>query len=350
MNLMKMLSKVMTQLLNWTQKNEEIFLKRSACHFKLENFDKSLEDGNQVLKLNSKNEKGHLRVGMALFQLGKFKEAKNHFDSCLAIDSNHSQAKTWARKCGAELGPENSFSTASTSATDASLPTPSTSTTTTTTPSVPSSNPEPKQTVGAPEEKPQFTQSGTLKIRHEWYQTPTHVTVSVLCKNVKKEDAKIQIKERSLLVELSLPTGAEYQLDLQLEGSVDPNNTKISFLSTRIEIAMPKLKLLHWKNLEGSGDQTEYSNAQSSSSTTSSHKPKKNWDKILEDDKDEEQDINQVFQSIFANGTDEQKKAMMKSFTESGGTVLSTNWDEVGSKTVKGSPPAGMEMHSWNEK
>lgn len=40
---------------------------------------------------------------------------------------------------------------------------------------------------------------------------------------------------------------------------------------------------------------------------------------------------------------------MMKSFTESGGTVLSTNWDEVGKAPVKGSPPEGMEMHSWNE-
>jgi hypothetical protein len=30
---------------------------------------------------------------------------------------------------------------------------------------------------------------------------------------------------------------------------------------------------------------------------------------------------------------------MIKSFTESGGTVLSTNWEEVGKGPVKGSPP-----------
>ena len=29
---------------------------------------------------------------------------------------------------------------------------------------------------------------------------------------------------------------------------------------------------------------------------------------------------------MFSDGTDEQKKAMMKSFQESGGTCLSTNW------------------------
>lgn len=34
---------------------------------------------------------------------------------------------------------------------------------------------------------------------------------------------------------------------------------------------------------------------------------------------------------------------MIKSFTESGGTVLSTNWDEVGAKKVDVRPPDGCE-------
>lgn len=33
---------------------------------------------------------------------------------------------------------------------------------------------------------------------------------------------------------------------------------------------------------------------------------------------------------------------MMKSFTESNGTCLSTNWDEVGKGTVETRPPEGM--------
>ena len=40
---------------------------------------------------------------------------------------------------------------------------------------------------------------------------------------------------------------------------------------------------------------------------------------------------------------------MVKSFTESGGTVLSTNWQDVGKREVKGSPPKGLEMKSWKE-
>lgn len=32
---------------------------------------------------------------------------------------------------------------------------------------------------------------------------------------------------------------------------------------------------------------------------------------------------------------------------ESNGTVLSTNWKDVGSKKVEGSPPDGMELKKW---
>ena len=68
--------------------------------------------------------------------------------------------------------------------------------------------------------------------------------------------------------------------------------------------------------------------------------------------------LNKVFRDIYSNGSDgkprdllkekkvlicdkylEQRRAMIKSFYESGGTVLSTNWDEVGKGEVKGSPP-----------
>ena len=64
---------------------------------------------------------------------------------------------------------------------------------------------------------------------------------------------------------------------------------------------------------------------------------RKDWSKIekelLADEKEEEEKSNQsvddFFKKIYANATDEQKRAMIKSFQTSNGTVLSTNWDEV---------------------
>ena len=57
--------------------------------------------------------------------------------------------------------------------------------------------------------------------------------------------------------------------------------------------------------------------------------------------------INHLFQNIYANANDETKRAMMKSFQESNGTVLSTNWNEVGKEKVEMKPPDSMEFKKW---
>jgi len=38
---------------------------------------------------------------------------------------------------------------------------------------------------------------------------------------------------------------------------------------------------------------------------------------------------------------------MQKSFVESNGTVLSTNWSEIGSKKVETQAPGGMEVKKY---
>nr|GMD56719.1 protein SGT1 homolog B-like [Ipomoea batatas] len=87
-----------------------------------------------------------------------------------------------------------------------------------------------------------------------------------------------------------------------------------------------------------------------------SSKPKgKNWDKLEAQMKKEEKEekldgdaaLNKFFRDIYQDADEDTRRAMMKSFVESNGTVLSTNWKEVGSKKVEGSPPDGMELKKW---
>uniref|UniRef100_A0A915IUW4 SGS domain-containing protein n=1 Tax=Romanomermis culicivorax TaxID=13658 RepID=A0A915IUW4_ROMCU len=88
---------------------------------------------------------------------------------------------------------------------------------------------------------------------------------------------------------------------------------------------------------------------------SSSSRGPKNWDRIAKEAEEEEknekydgdQAVNRLFQQIYADSSDEVKKAMMKSFTESKGTVLSTNWDEVKRDKVDCKPPSGMEFKKW---
>jgi suppressor of G2 allele of SKP1 len=96
--------------------------------------------------------------------------------------------------------------------------------------------------------------------------------------------------------------------------------------------------------------------------STSTRKPGKNWDgistQILDSEKDAtvEQDpnvggdasLNDFFKKLFSDADEDTKRAMMKSFQESGGTTLSTNWDEVKKGPVEVKPPAGSEWKKWN--
>jgi suppressor of G2 allele of SKP1 len=89
---------------------------------------------------------------------------------------------------------------------------------------------------------------------------------------------------------------------------------------------------------------------------------KKNWEgittEILSSEKEitTEEDpnvggdntLNSFFQKIFGDADDDAKRAMMKSYQESGGTTLSTNWDEVKGGKVEVKPPAGSEWKKWN--
>ena len=75
-----------------------------------------------------------------------------------------------------------------------------------------------------------------------------------------------------------------------------------------------------------------------------SSKQKKDWGKL---DKEIEKDLakekpegdgalNALFKQIYERSDEDTRRAMIKSYQTSGGTVLSTNWDEVARKDYEG--------------
>ncbi|KAG9241445.1 SGS domain-containing protein [Calycina marina] len=206
------------------------------------------------------------------------------------------------------------------------------------------------------------------KIRTEWYQNPTTVTISIMAKGVPNEKAEVFIKQNSL--EVSFPTTDTDTYDYTLSPllhKIDTSNSSFRITPHKIEITLAKsVAGTKWATLEGN-DIVKQPEAEVKSSTvvppaavfrendkppaypTSSRRGPKNWDTVTNDaDLDEGGDeMNSFFQRLYKDADPDTKRAMMKSYQESNGTALSTNWADVGKKTVETSPPEGVEAKPW---
>ena len=91
----------------------------------------------------------------------------------------------------------------------------------------------------------------------------------------------------------------------------------------------------------------------------SSSKKKRDWNALdkeieseLANDKPEgDAALNGLFKQIYDRSDEETKRAMIKSYQTSGGTVLSTNWGEVADKDYEGKDrPEAPAGQSWAKK
>lgn len=358
----------------------------------MSNFLDAVADASAAIALDPRNAKAFLKKGVAAFSLDEFETALEAFHAVAELDPSEASCKMWIRKCKVELGitepnPKSSATAAPTTRTSHATAVPTTpsshaittrsgpigsepivaskpadTNTNISTNTDPSSNtpangnttpaqPTAPSVVTTPTPTPTPTPAPVFKPiapkKYDWYQNATHVVIEVFQKKVQERDVSLDVTERHMDLNIKLPEGREFTLDINLWGPVISGDTTRTVMQTKVEIKLKKQKAGQtWASLEPI---TAAPKAPSHPGTS------KDWDKIVnEGEKDEDKPtgdaaLQAVFQQIFANGSEEQRRAMVKSFTESGGTVLSTNWEEVGKGHVKGSPPPGQEMHKWGD-
>ncbi|KAK9465798.1 HSP20-like chaperone [Lipomyces arxii] len=188
-------------------------------------------------------------------------------------------------------------------------------------------------------------------VRHEWYQTSESVTVSLFIKNAPKDSTTIDIQPNSVLVSYPLATGSEFNFEIgPLAGEVDPAQCKTLVLRTKIEIKLVKKVPGKWAALESSDAEVIASTTDKPPTyPTSSKSGVKNWDSVaadlaksaLDGSEDDGGDAAMgFFKKLYADADPETQRAMMKSYTESNGTNLSTSWDTVSKGRVKTEAPS----------
>lgn len=306
-------------------------------------FTKAVQHAEAALKADPACKEALQLRGEALFELEEWESAKDSFEQAAAAATaagvDPGPFQLWARKCQAELDLEEDEEDEE-------------------------EDVQQQQAVPASaklEEDAPLPPIARPKVRHEWYQSQTHVVVEVFLKNLKKEDVRVDLAEQHLDICIKTSESREFTLDLTLCDKIDVSESKWTILSTKLEIRMKKVEQARWLDLQATKAAINKIKWDDTSSVDKHAYPysvkggaiKKNWDAIASEVEEEKLEgdaaLNKVFQDIFGKGTDEQRKAMIKSFTESGGTVLSTNWDDVGARKVEGSAPKGMEMRRWDE-
>jgi suppressor of G2 allele of SKP1 len=188
------------------------------------------------------------------------------------------------------------------------------------------------------------------------------VTISFYVKGCRQEDVQVDLTDDGLTLNIVSPSPVvEVQLK-PLYASIETSNSGIRVLSTKVEVLLQKKypgnqwpKLLGTQLAATSADEIVQTGTASVAATqtqppSASARPRSKWDSFkAEDEAADEGDINSFFQKLYADADDDTRRAMIKSYQESGGTTLSTNWQDVSKGKVETKPPDGMEARDWGK-
>ncbi|KAI9844860.1 MAG: hypothetical protein M1838_002002 [Thelocarpon superellum] len=429
----------------------DYYIRRSTAYLRVSppQYTLALHDAETAVHLAFKRAKresiaaAQMRRGIALFRLKRFADAARCFDWTGERNEKEQGLEIWKKRVEAELAREgHEGHVAVAAATAVEIPDVDLTQTDAASKEVEKTKDESlgggtaDDTNRTDQAKPvDGVQTPASKIRHEWYQTPDKVVVTLLVKGVPKHQAAIELHEDAVSVSFPMPPASTYDFSLEpLFAPIVASSSSYAVMSTKIELVLVKATPgRKWSSLEGSGtpatgadvggggggegdaiNRPVLASSSTSTATTNTAAPKstgpvyptssrsgpKNWDRVAkeltskrtstaaststsnsistststatsantnnptstndkareEEDEDDDDDdeggsdpVNAFFKKLYSGADADTRRAMIKSYQESNGTALSTNWSEVGKGKVETTPPEGMEARSWGE-
>jgi suppressor of G2 allele of SKP1 len=342
-------------------------------------YEEALEDANQALKLLSTGPSGlrsgegemcHKRSGLAAFQLQKYSEATEALKKAAQLASLNGRPDAsyleWVRQCDEKLNPPAEQKQPAKTEPSPSTPAAASTMEKSSTPAAPKeAAPQPATTtaVAAPTRAATTNKRPTMP-KYQYYQSDKVMTIAILEASVKEEDLSVNFEPKWLTVILR-KGGVDFTVIAgALYGEIDVEKSKVVIKDEKVLIKLRKIDAHEWHELFGKAEdskpkskKTETAPKASDAAKASPYASHRDWDAIEKNLKEEEKNVkpegdeamNKLFQQIYGNASEETRRAMVKSYQTSGGTVLSTNWDEVSKKDYEKerTAPKGMEWKNW---
>ena len=260
----------------------EAFSSLSYVYIKLGKLTQAISSAEQAIQIDPNNFLPYLRKAQALFYNQHFAAAKEIFTHADTLRPSSETA--WIQKCECEL------------------------------------------------------KHSITKEVYTWFQSNEDIFLIFFVKTNTPEDVKVNIEETYVSIKATSITGAEFISDVKLVNKIRPNESSFTVKNNKVEVVLKKAEVANWNSLES------VKIAEARPSYPSSSKKHNDWDKIdreidqeLKKEKPEgEAALNELFKQIYGNADEDTRRAMIKSYQTSGGTVLSTNWGEVKEKDYEG--------------
>jgi tetratricopeptide (TPR) repeat protein len=353
-----------SQLLERNPDNYTLLINHAYTCLKLNKFDFVLADAERAIRMDSNKHEGLLLKGIALFHQGKYDEALKEFERAKLIlsglnatDPRRVEVEVWEQKANAQKNNKRW------------------------TKYVPPPSEKKKDEKKEPTIQQVQYHPTPGKVTYQWSQTDSNIQIDFKWSLKRKEDLVLNFQPNTIEISFPLDETRKFELKIYLYDEIVAEKSRSSIHLERIELQLekknpqrdwpllekldsPNEKVLETINPKPiSQPQKIVASNQSGPAYPSSSKIKKDWNKIdkeigedMEKNKDEYSEgdpVNKMFQMLYSGSDENTRRAMMKSYQTSGGTVLSMNWDEVKQKDYEGSDkpdaPEGQEWRKWDK-